>query len=123
MTSRDDARALSTDVRGRVLMPAERRKQILAAFERSGMTGVAFAAHVGVKYATFAGWLHRQRLAGTAQRPSTRRARPVRFVEARMPATAPAGLEVELPGGVRFRIADSTQAALAAELLRLLRPC
>ena len=126
MTSTDEVRALSTDVRGRVLMPAEQRQQILAAFERSGMTGVAFANHVGVKYATFAGWLRHERLA-RAERPAGKRAKgvrpPVRFIEARMPAAAPSGLELELPGGVRLRVTDSSQVTLAAELLRLLRPC
>lgn len=121
MTSGDDTRALSTDVRGRVLMPAERRRQILAAFEKSGMSGVAFAAHIGVKYPTFAGWLRRSRLKGASSRPRRRPRSPVLFLEAKLPT--PVALEVELPGGVFLRLRDPAQAALAAELLRLLHPC
>ena len=121
MTSRDETRALSTDVRGRVLMPAERRKQILAAFEQSGMSGVAFAAHVGVNYSTFAGWRRRSRLKRASSRARRRTKPPVRFLEAEV--SAPAALELELPGGARLRMSHPAQAALAAELLRLLRPC
>lgn len=35
-------------------------------FATSGMTGTAFAAHVGVKYQPFAGWVRQSRMAGNA---------------------------------------------------------
>jgi len=45
-TTSDDEKALilKTDVLGRVRMPKDRREAILDAFERSGMSGQAFAA-------------------------------------------------------------------------------
>ena len=38
------------DTLGRVRTPREKREQILDEYERSGMSGAAFAALVGVKY-------------------------------------------------------------------------
>ena len=121
------ARLLPVDQNGRVRMPAAQRSAILAEFATSGMTGVAFAAHVGVKYPTFAGWIRQDRaVRGTERQP--RRAKQVsqrlRFVEA-APVQAPTVnvLEVELPGGAKLRITESSQVSLAAELLRSLLPC
>lgn len=121
------ARLLPVDQNGRVLMPAAQRSAILAEFATSGMTGVAFAAHVGVKYPTFAGWIRQDRAVRGAER-QPRRAKQVsqrlRFVEA-APVQAPTVnvLEVELPGGAKVRITGSSQVSLAAELLRSLLPC
>ena len=55
-TNTEDTLILKTDALGRVRMPARRRETILDAFEQSGMSGKAFAKHVGVKYTTFATW-------------------------------------------------------------------
>lgn len=41
---------LGVTLTGRVRTPPERREQILEEFERSGMSGSAFAALIGVKY-------------------------------------------------------------------------
>lgn len=122
-----EARLLPVDQNGRVRMPAAQRSAILAEFATSGMTGVAFAAHVGVKYPTFAGWIRQDRAVRGAERQQ-RRAKQVsqrlRFVEA-APVQAPTVnvLEVELPGGAKLRITASSQVSLAAELLRSLLPC
>lgn len=45
------------DARGRRVTPAERRAQMVQAFQRSGLTMAAFARREGVKYPTFAGWV------------------------------------------------------------------
>jgi hypothetical protein len=45
-------------------MPAAQRSIILAEFAASGMTRVAFAGHIGVKYPTFAGWIRQDRSHG-----------------------------------------------------------
>ena len=52
---------LKTDVLGRVRVSSARRESILDEFERSGVSGQAFAAHLGMKYSTFAGWMQRRR--------------------------------------------------------------
>jgi hypothetical protein len=94
----------------------------LEEFERSGESAAGFAKRTGLKYSTLAGWLARYR------RPKlVRRAQPLRLLEAVMdPAqSAVAGtLVLQLPGGVRMEVADETQAALAAMMVRALaRPC
>lgn len=116
---------LKVDVRGRVHVPREKREQILDEFERSGMSGLGFAAHIGVKYSTFAAWrLRRARSrqpglptpsAGTAGSPPS-------FVQAELPRAATA-LEVVLPGSVRVVVAERGQITLVAELIRALGSC
>ena len=60
-TTQTDAVILKTDTLGRVKTPAVRREQLLDEFERSGMSGVAFAEFVGIKYQTFATWAQQRR--------------------------------------------------------------
>jgi hypothetical protein len=38
----------------------KRRAQLLAAFDRSGLTAAAFARRHGIQYTTFCGWRHRR---------------------------------------------------------------
>jgi len=118
---------LKTDVPGRVRTPLARREEILDAFEKSGLSGVAFAALTGVKYPTLADWIRRRRRRGggvTGGSPA-RPAPEVRFVEAVAgdDALATAPLELELPCGARLRIAGLKQVPLAVALVRGLRPC
>ncbi len=58
---------LKTDVPGRVRTPLARREEILDAFEKSGLSGVAFAALTGVKYPTLANWIQRRRDRGLSR--------------------------------------------------------
>jgi len=110
---------LKEDLVGRIRIPAEKRLQILEEFDRSGMSGTAFAALVGVKYQTFASWRRRR-----SEPPNDhhRRATSTRFVEVAAPQSQPA-LELEFPGQVRLRISESTQLPLVVELLRQLHAC
>jgi transposase-like protein len=55
---------LVQDALGRVRTPLEKREQILDEYERSGMSGAAFAALVGVKYPTLASWIQQRRKNG-----------------------------------------------------------
>lgn len=82
---------------GRRVMPAERRAALLEEYGRSGLTMMEFARREGIKYPTFAGWVHK---AG----PRARTKPAIKFAEVRM--TAPAGpeaLEVRLPDGAVVR--------------------
>lgn len=134
-----EEKLMSSDARGRVLVPKERREALLDEFERSGLSGVKFARMAGVKYPTFAYWVHRRRevrQASTVGR-GTQGAGPGRsgFVEAVLDRAAPgvilggAGLVIELPAGARVQVHSPLQLQMAAELLRLLvtsagvRPC
>lgn len=128
---------LKRDALGRVKSDEAQREAILDEFERSGLSGVKFSALVGIKYATFASWVQRRRRQraghdrkGRGGKPVVGRALAVRrlgWVEAKVERRAPmpaagAALRVALPGGAVLEIADQTQAALAAGLLRALQP-
>jgi hypothetical protein len=115
---------LRQDATGRVRTSRERREELLAEFERSGVSGARFAEMAGIKYPTFAGWLHaRRKTAGTA---TAKGRKSVTWVEA-VP-TAVASVRVQLPGGAWMEIGSAAQAAVAAQLLRGLaqseiKPC
>jgi len=47
---------VTTDAKGRLRVPKEQRKAVLARFEKSGMSAAKFAAVAGIKYSTFAAW-------------------------------------------------------------------
>lgn len=102
------------DRKGRRIMPEERIDALVREYHASGMTQAAFARRAGLKYPTFAGWVHARRAA---------RARPdgvVRFAELQLPAASTAcdELSVSLPDGAVVRGRDG--AAIAA-LVRALR--
>ena len=107
------------DNRGRRRVTAERRAELMAAYESSGMTVAAFARSEGINYTTLAHWVMRARQAAPATPP-------IRFAEVklRMPETGTRGdamedrLEVRLPDGTTVR---GRVAAEVAALVRGLR--
>lgn len=107
------AEARKRDTRGRKIATIERRAELLAAFDTSGLTQKAFARREGVNFHTFVAWLQRRRGAGAAS-PA------LRFHEVCLaPGVPQAGLlEVVLPGGIVVR---GGNAASVAELVRALR--
>jgi hypothetical protein len=110
-----DGELLRRDAKGRVWTPGLRRAALLAQFDRSGLSGAEFAKLTGIKYPTFAGWLHQRRKAG--QRPS------VQWMEAAVtaPATAVPALRVDLPGGAWMELRAEQMPAAAALLRELVR--
>lgn len=128
-----DAEVLKQDASGRMRTPPERRNELLDEFERSGLSGPKFAALVGVKYPTLAGWVirrKRERSGAHPVAPPPPKTGGLHWLEAvvdgpRVPGS-PAGnaLIIEFPGGARMHIADAHQAELAALVLRATsRPC
>jgi hypothetical protein len=124
-TTEEKTLILKTDVLGRVHMPKERREAILDAFERSGMSGQAFAAQIGVKYTTFASWRqkrHQQRCDYPGKDGGS--TQPITLLEAVVESkSAPkvaSCLDVETAQGLRFTIRTSDEAILVAEFLRAL---
>jgi hypothetical protein len=92
---------------------ADRRAQLLAAFDRSGLSAAAFTRQHGLNYTTFCGW--RQRRAAAKPSPG--------FVQVELPA--PAALDelvIELNARARMRITAASQIELAACLLQRLNP-
>ena len=127
---------LKMDTGGRVRTSPERREAVLDEFERSGLSGMRFAARYGLKYPTFASWvLRRKKQRGLMEVPSPaipagRRkaaaaAKPVRWLEAvagGAGAGPVCGVVLHLPCGVRMEVVHADHAALAAVLVRALRP-
>lgn len=124
---------MKTDTKGRVQVPEGRREALLDEFEKSGLSGMKFAAMVGVKYATFASWWARRRKVRAESEASTDLAppqvetkpspRPVRLLEAFAEvgsASVGAALRVELPGGGVMVLDSPGQLRLAAEFLQML---
>lgn len=56
---------LKSDKLDRVQVPPERRQAILDEFERSGMSGIAFTRHYGIKYQIFVARRKRRKKAPT----------------------------------------------------------
>ena len=99
---------------GRRVSDQAQRAELLAAYDRSGLTQKAFAQREGVNVHTFVSWLQQRRRA----LGPTAAAAPVRFAELPWSGARAAGLEVVLPDGVMVR--GAVPAAVAA-LVRLLR--
>jgi hypothetical protein len=90
---------------------AARRAQLLAAFDRSGLSAAAFARQHGLNYTTFCG--------GRAQRGKTRTVPAFVQIEVAAP-TPPVELVIEVGPHTRLRVQSEGQIALAAQLLRSL---
>ena len=89
--------------------PPARRSQLLAAFDRSGLSTAVFARRHGLNYSTFCGW--RQRQAKAEPAPG--------FVQVELPpSVSPAGLVIEMGPSVRMCLTDASSIALAARLLQ-----
>ena len=90
---------------------ATRRTQLLAAFDRSGLSAAAFARQHGIHYTTFCNW--RQRRATVKPSPA--------FVPVELASVpVPAELVIELSAHARMRLTSAGQIELAARLLQAL---
>jgi hypothetical protein len=126
LTKTDEISIIKTDEVGRRQTPAARRERLLDEFDRSGLSAARFAAVTGLKYSTFAAWVHRRRKQPAAAKVPAKSADPVRWLEAVVATAQTAGEPVsavvvlQLPGGVRLDVTDERQVALAAMLVRAL---
>jgi hypothetical protein len=85
-----------------------RRSQLLAAFDRSGLSAAVFARQRGIGYSTFCGW--RQRRAKTKASPA--------FVEVEVPElVATVELLIEVGTHTRLRLSSAAQMELAARFV------
>ncbi|MFU8893804.1 MAG: IS66 family insertion sequence element accessory protein TnpA [Luteolibacter sp.] len=108
---------VKSDQTGRTRYTPEFKREVLAAFQSSSLSGPAFAKQCGIKYPTLAAWIGaRKRRDQTAPHGST----PAFLVaEVASSAHGPA-LEVQLPCGSVVRASDAEQIRLLAALLRQL---
>ncbi len=96
---------------GRRFFSAERRRELLMAFEASGLTRAEFARREGIKYTTLCNWVQQDE---AAKEPS----RVVRFAEVALPAGVARGLEVRLADGTTLRGERVEDLAALARALR-----
>lgn len=108
---------------GRQRYGADYKRQVLDAFEGSGMSGKAFAEQCGVKYPTFASWLAKRRRGGKEETAAdhSRRDAPAFLLAEIGDGGATDALEVTLPGGVTVRAGTPAQVRLLATLIAALR--
>lgn len=106
---------LKVDEVGRVRTPREKQEAVLNEFERSGMTGMQFARHVGVKYPTLMNWVQRRRREQSNDGGVT--AERGQWIEAVVEGGG-GGVVAEVPGGLILRIGGRAEAGVAAEVLR-----
>lgn len=100
------------DRRGRVSWRKQQREDLLAEYERSGMSQAGFSRHAGVRYPTFAHWMQEARRERRARVAPAPRAGGPRFAEVRLGSEVSAPvltveLSVSLPGGLIARGADA----------------
>lgn len=103
-------------------------------YDGSGMSGVAYARQHGINYTTLASWVQRRRRKrGDHDKTKPRgiapaKSSPMELTLAQVVVESPppvesgrmiGSLRVELPGGVALVIDNAGQAAMAAELIRL----
>jgi transposase-like protein len=90
---------------------AARCSQLLAAFDRSGLSAADFARQHGVHYTTFCGWRRRRDRTNAS----------AAFVQVELVSpTAPSELVIEM-GAARLRVVSVAQLPLAARLLQILQ--
>jgi len=95
---------------------AAQRAQLLAVFDRSGLSAADFARQQGIHYTTFCGWRQRR----------DRGQAPPAFVQVELAPPAPLSELVIEMGAARLRLVSVAQLPLAARLLQFLqegRPC
>lgn len=92
-----------------------KREQLLAAFDRSGLSAAEFARRHRLNYTTFCGWRGRREQAKGL--PG--------FVQVEVaPPPVPVELLIEVGTMARIRLQSESQVAVAARLLHLLNgPC
>ena len=133
-TPEEGAQIFKRDTTGRVRLPRARREELLDEYERSGISGVQFAAYVGIKYSTLANWIQKRgrrqqqekSLIKAECRPQSDK-RNGAWVEAVIERSRelkiPEGsLRIHFSGGAYCQISNPREAGLAAELLGRLGP-
>ena len=108
--------------RRRPRIDAARRTQLLAAFDRSGLSVANFARQQGIHYTTFYGWRQKTR-AGLSPDfvQIDLSAKALAKEELPVPA-APVELVIDLGAFARLRLTALEQIPLAARLLQTLDP-
>ena len=121
MASTSDNSATSiikSDRIGRTRYRSEYKAEVLAALQKSGMSGAAFAQQCGIKYPTFASWITKAKVVN-AFPASEQSGQSFLIAEIGTPSSAE-GLTVTLPGGASAHVSTPEEARLLGILLKAL---
>jgi hypothetical protein len=127
-TSSEPATSDSSIIRaggdGRLRFTPAQRQELLNAFDRSGLSAMAFARSHGVCYQTFIAWQRKRREQPTLPTTHSGPAFAAVLLTDRQPAGQGGALRVILPCGSTIEIPSRAALPLAVELLSFLRrPC
>jgi transposase-like protein len=122
--SSSDSSIIRAGSDGRLRFTPAQRQELLDAFDRSGLSAMAFARSHGVCYQTFIAWQRKRRAEATIAPTHSGPAFAEVLVADRQPARPGAALRVILPCGSTIEIPSRAALPLAVELLTFLRrPC
>lgn len=108
---------IKSDRSGRVRYTDEFKREVLAAYESSSLSGPDFARQCGVKYPTLAAWVSARR---RGRQTAAAMTGPTFLVAEMASSSGPSALEIRLPGGAVARVSDAAQVRLLAALLQQL---
>ena len=119
-----DSTIIRTGSDGRLRFTPAQREELLDAFDRSGLSAMAFARSHGVKYQTFIAWRRKRREQADVAAAGSGPAFAEVMVADRKSAAPVAALRVILPCGSAIEITSRAALPLAIELLSTMRrPC
>jgi hypothetical protein len=119
-----DTTIIRTGSDGRLRYTPAQRGELLDAFDRSGLSAMAFSSQHGVSYQTFIAWLRKRRQSGITLPPGMPAFAEVMLQEAPSTPNTSATLRIVLPCGTSLEVATRAALPLAVELLQnLRRPC
>ena len=133
-TPEEGAQIFKRDTMGRVRLPRARREELLDEYERSGISGVQFAAYVGIKYSTLANWIQKRERRQQQEKSLIKAESGPRsdkgngtWVEAVIerstePKIPEGSLRIYFSAGAYCRVNNTREAGLAAELIGRLGP-
>jgi transposase-like protein len=111
---------VKTDTLGRGRTSPEQRDAFLAAFDRSCMSGAAFARLHGIRYSTFAHWRQKRKQQQQSTEDSPSPAALFEEVEVRPSDSSNADLKIDLPGGASVTVSRPEQFPMVTALLKYL---
>ena len=106
---------IKSDRSGRVRYTDEFKREVLAAYESSSLSGPDFARQCGVKYPTLAAWVSSHR---RGKQLAAGKTNPTFLVAELASSPESSALEIRLPGGAVARVSDTVQVRLLAVLLQ-----